>query len=244
MKNGLKSFFGRLFGKKEKTVKAPMSAEIEISRLYYNTSRIYVDENGERIDPPTPEPKVETVTVKPGDRVEGFDVVDVTDEFILLHSGLDFIEDGDSSPKAEFVCRRGYSLDLSVYGLYDAVDRVSIMYLDRQNSSLAATKNDWEIYPMPQATAKFTLKRHFTDDELEKLKLGHIPGEMEDRWFCYYEDGKLFVHRSWSGSCIYIMEFSKSDRHKVTVNRDSRQYTCTDNKEDAETLACLLDQWC
>ena len=113
-----------------------------------------------------------------------------------------------------------------------------------------ATKEDWEITPMPEKNASFTIKRHFTDAELENLKAGHIPGEMEDRWFAYFEDNKLYIHRSWSGICIYIVEFKpgtkclfkcNADKHKVTVNRDENQYTCTDIPEDKEQVIELLN---
>lgn len=107
-----------------------------------------------------------------------------------------------------------------------------------------ATKDDWNIDPMPEKTDTFILKRHFSKEEIANLRRGHIPDEMEDRWFCYYEDDKLYIHRSWSGICIYIVEFkSVFNRHKVTVNRDENQYGCTDVDEDIEQLNELLGYW-
>ena len=103
---------------------------------------------------------------------------------------------------------------------------------------------------MPSKNAEFTLKRRFTDEEINRLKSGHIPEEMEDRWFSYFEDNKLYIHRSWSGICIYIVEFGfqsnfilnfKANKHRVIVNRDDSQYTCTDIEEDIEQLNDLLD---
>ncbi len=115
---------------------------------------------------------------------------------------------------------------------------------------IIATKEDWEIFPMPSKTATFTIKRHFTEEEIENLKAGHIPEEMEDRWFSYFEDNKLYIHRSWSGICVYIVEFNfkssflfkfKEDKHNVTVNRDVNQYACTNIDEDIEELNSLLN---
>ena len=112
-----------------------------------------------------------------------------------------------------------------------------------------ATKEDWEISPMPEKTAAFTVKRHFTDEEIENLKAGHLPEEMEDRWFAYFEDNKLYIHRSWSGICVYVVEFHfkkeslfdfHADQHKVTVNRDNDQYSNTDIEEDIEQVNELL----
>lgn len=113
-----------------------------------------------------------------------------------------------------------------------------------------ATKEDWEISPMPDKNAAFTIERRFTDEEIENLKAGHIPQEMEDKWFAYFEDNKLYIHRSWSGNCIYIVEFNmktksifrfKANKHHVIVNRDENQYTNTDIEEDLEQVNQLLN---
>ena len=83
--------------------------------------------------------------------------------------------------------------------------------------------------------------KHFSKNEIDAMKQGHIPQEMEDRWFAYFEDGKLYIHRSWPGDCIYIVKFNfLTCIHIVTVNRDQNQYTCTNIKEDKDTLEYLL----
>ena len=103
------------------------------------------------------------------------------------------------------------------------------------------TKNDWDIMPMPEKNTQFTIKRKFSIDDINRLKKGHLPEEMEDRWFYYYEDDKVYIHRSWSGSCIYIVEINiKDDKRTVTVNRDENQYTNTDIDEDVETVYSLI----
>lgn len=108
-----------------------------------------------------------------------------------------------------------------------------------------ATKEDWETSPMPEKNASFTFWRHFTKKQLACLRRGHIPDCMEDRWFSYCEGNKLYIHRSWSGSCIYIVALSPVlGRHRVTVNRDEQQYTCTDIREDKQEVDMLLRQWC
>jgi hypothetical protein len=35
------------------------------------------------------------------------------------------------------------------------------------------------------------------------MKIGHIPADMDDKWFIFFEDGWLYFHRSWTGDCIY-----------------------------------------
>lgn len=112
------------------------------------------------------------------------------------------------------------------------------------NSIRIAEKSDWKTTPMPDENTTFELKRSFTNEQMEALKKGNIPRQMEDKWFWYYEDGKLYAHRSWTGICIYIIEFNaETDVHKVTANRNPEEYRVTDVNEDIESLNHLLDWW-
>ena len=106
-----------------------------------------------------------------------------------------------------------------------------------------AVKSDWETLPMPFRCAHFTLKRTFSEEEMAALRHGNIPQEMEDKWFFYMENEKLYAHRSWTGCCIYIVRFRKNNVHQVTVNREPSQYTCTSINEDREQLNDLLNWW-
>ena len=54
----------------------------------------------------------------------------------------------------------------------------------------------------------------------------------------------MYAHRSWTGNCIYIIEFDfKTNKHLVTVNRNKRQYRCVELKEDLRQLNMLLNYW-
>ncbi len=109
---------------------------------------------------------------------------------------------------------------------------------------IVAKKSDWKTSEMPARHATFMLRRKIGEPEMERLKRGNIPKEMEDKWFWYFEDGKLYAHRSWTGYCIYILSFTpNSDAIEVTVNREPGQYGCTDDAEDARALNNLLDWW-
>lgn len=43
----------------------------------------------------------------------------------------------------------------------------------------------------------------FTKEEYQKLIRGHIPYQMEDKWFIFYEDDWLYFYRSWTGYGMY-----------------------------------------
>ena len=96
---------------------------------------------------------------------------------------------------------------------------------------------------MPELQTMTLMARKFTDKGIETLRWGHIPHQMEDKWFYYMEGETLFIHRSWTGNCIFILEVDECYMHRLTVNRDPSQYTNIDLAKDVELLNGLLDVW-
>lgn len=113
------------------------------------------------------------------------------------------------------------------------------------NRGKAAGKEDWETKPMPDQHATFTMRRHISPAQMHFLRQGNIPQEMEDKWFWYMEENTLYAHRSWTGICIFILQFDPdSDEIHVLVNRHPEQYTSDGFREDEATINSLLDWWC
>ena len=106
-----------------------------------------------------------------------------------------------------------------------------------------AVKSDWQTLEMPAKHDTFILDRSFTPKQMKALRKGNIPQEMEDKWFWYMEGDTLFAHRSWTGYCLFVIDFSPDNHHKVTVNRDPEQSNLTNVDEDRETLNKLLNWW-
>ena len=115
----------------------------------------------------------------------------------------------------------------------------------RQNASAfkTAERGDWKTFPMPEKHTSFILRRAFSAQQTEALRRGNIPQEMEDKWFWYMEGDTLYAHRSWTGICIYRIDFKPDNNHVVTVNQDPEQFTCTDKAEIAKLLNDLLNWW-
>ncbi len=111
------------------------------------------------------------------------------------------------------------------------------------NKKTVAHREDWKTKPLPDKHETFVLKRSFSSEQMNALKCGHIPEAMEDKWFWYMEGSTLFAHRSWTGYCIYQIDFEEDGNHEVKVNRDLEQYSSTDIEEDRESLNRLLDWW-
>lgn len=107
----------------------------------------------------------------------------------------------------------------------------------------AAERNDWKTLDMPGKCERFILLRDITAQQMSALRKGNIPQEMEDKWFWFMEGDTLYAHRSWTGICIYRIDFKADGNHAVTVNRDPEQYSCTSIDEDRQTLNELLDWW-
>lgn len=106
-----------------------------------------------------------------------------------------------------------------------------------------AERNDWKTVELPRQRETFILRRTFTPSQMAALRRGNVPQAMEDKWFWFMEGDSLFAHRSWSGFCIYRIDFKPEGKHLVTVNRDPEQYGGTDAAEDAENLNKLLNWW-
>ncbi len=117
------------------------------------------------------------------------------------------------------------------------------MIKNYKNKIRVANREDWKTESMPTQHETFVLNRPFSDREMAVLRCGNIPKTMEDKWFWYMERSTLWAHRSWTGYCIYQIEFKDDNNHVVIVNRDPDQYKFTSIEEDIEYLNKLLSLW-
>ena len=117
------------------------------------------------------------------------------------------------------------------------------MLLEYGSAYKIAERYDWKSIEMPSKHDTFVLHRPLNPQQMKALRRGNIPKQMEDKWFWFMEGDTLFAHRSWTGHCIYRIDFGPDGNHKVTVIRDAEQYTCVSIDEDAEKLNKLLDWW-
>ena len=99
--------------------------------------------------------------------------------------------------------------------------------------------------PFPEARAAIPFEREYTAAEYARIARGLIPHDMDDRWFIHLEGDDLFLHRSWTGACIFLVRFAPAGGGyriaEAWANRDPAQYRVTDAREDATDLARLID---
>jgi len=108
--------------------------------------------------------------------------------------------------------------------------------------SLFAQPTDWKTEPMPDETDSLDFHRIFSSSEFELLRVGLIPQVMEDKWFVYYNNHTLNIHRSWTGFHIYKITLQplEDNTYAVTqaiVNKNSEQ----NNGFDLPMLISLID---
>lgn len=97
---------------------------------------------------------------------------------------------------------------------------------------------------MPPERERVDLWLLFSDAEGERIREGHIPLYMEDKWFIFFENGWLYFHRSWTGYCIYAVRLDCSPGGVRVVeawaNRDQQQYYSPGMKTDKHMVEQLM----
>lgn len=104
-----------------------------------------------------------------------------------------------------------------------------------------AVRGDWRTGPLPERRTVIPLERTFAPEEMEAIRRGLIPEVMEDKWFVFWEDGRLHFHRSWTGFCLFILRFEGDRMVEAEVNRDPEQYSQTSDEWDRELVSFLVD---
>jgi 8-oxo-dGTP diphosphatase len=68
---------------------------------------------------------------------------------------------------------------------------------------------------------------------------------MEDKWFAYFADDTLYWHRSWTGICIYVADFTQDGDtyhiERLRANRNKEQYGETNDDSDVGLFLRLVD---
>jgi 8-oxo-dGTP diphosphatase len=103
---------------------------------------------------------------------------------------------------------------------------------------------DWKLFPLPERFSTIPLDRTYSAEESDLIMAGFLPGEMEDKWFLFFEGDTLFCHRSWTGYCIYQVNFvHQGNSLRAThaeANRDPDQYRNTNDAEDAGHIYSII----
>lgn len=68
--------------------------------------------------------------------------------------------------------------------------------------------------PLPRYFTESETNKIYSDDDMEDIKKGWKSIGMNDRWFIYFDDDKLFFYRAtMNAACHYIAYFKYIDNH-------------------------------
>ena len=100
---------------------------------------------------------------------------------------------------------------------------------------------------MPDKVGILDFQKVYSSEEFDRIKLGLSPKEMEDKWFIYYENHSLNIHRSWTGYHIYqiTIQSQEDNTYKVIqtlVNRNKDQYNQQNDEYDVLLIDYLIDR--
>lgn len=111
---------------------------------------------------------------------------------------------------------------------------------------MKAIRTSWQTRPLPSTQTKLKFNRSFTKEEYDRIACGLIPREMEDKWFIFLEGEWLFIHRSWTGICIFgVRLLSLGEEYYIEetwVNGDSKEYKDANDTYDVRVLGFLIDR--
>jgi hypothetical protein len=108
-----------------------------------------------------------------------------------------------------------------------------------------ASRDSGQALPMPKQRTRLVVEKFFTQNEFDQVLMGLIPQSMDDKWLIFLEDMQLNFHRSWTGHCVYQIQFEKRNDGYVIVeawaNRDQKQYKNNNDDYDIALLLFLID---
>ncbi|HEU5067730.1 MAG TPA: hypothetical protein VFT61_06055 [Sphingomicrobium sp.] len=107
-----------------------------------------------------------------------------------------------------------------------------------------AERTSWKVQPLPPERELFDLPLLFSDADAERIKKGHVPLNMDDKWLIFFEDSWLYFHRSWTGHCIFAVRLDGSPNGvrviEAWVNRNSEQYNSRGTDADRQMVEQLI----
>jgi hypothetical protein len=106
-----------------------------------------------------------------------------------------------------------------------------------------AQRGSWKTVP-PGPMTPIPYVSSFSQAQYETMRQGFVPVEMEDKWFVFWEADSLFFHRSWTGYCVYRVDFQPAaDGFQVAwaaVSADVKQYRRDSDQREAEIVDFLI----
>lgn len=106
-----------------------------------------------------------------------------------------------------------------------------------------ATKYDWKCERAPQNGQVSSFECEYKPSELERLKLGFVPRNMEQKWFCYYENKTVHFYRSWTGTlvCLVILNEQTNKHIVMKYYSDEEEKETLEHIDAQKLIRCVID---
>ena len=108
-----------------------------------------------------------------------------------------------------------------------------------------ATSKSWKNLPMSPDHYVIQTDIPVPEAAMIRIRMGHIPGQMEDHWFMFCEDNVIRYFRSWTGYNIYngYVEKWADGCHITKVVVDMENYNTNPSRavQDLERFLKLLE---
>ena len=112
---------------------------------------------------------------------------------------------------------------------------------------MVANRQSWKNLPPPPERQEFKVAWILPSAMGTRMIAGHIPEDMNDRWFILMEDDWLLFHRSWTGACIFGLKIDTTPEGvrviEGWVSRKIDEYSSTDVEKDVELAQALLNDY-
>jgi len=107
-----------------------------------------------------------------------------------------------------------------------------------------AKRQSWKTQPVPVLRVDLGFTQTYGPVDFERITRGLIPQGMDDKWFIYFEEPWLYLHRSWTGVCIYGVRFQpRADGFAAVGSWVNREEYLEDSIEyDRAILSFLIDR--
>ena len=109
-----------------------------------------------------------------------------------------------------------------------------------------ASKWKAKIAPMTGAQWPMSYRRRFTPAELDALRAGLWPQDMDDRWIIWLDEGVLRLWHSWTQTCIYelpitvLEDGSGEARIAMVLDVNDLYHRCPTEEGELQRLAGVL----
>lgn len=83
------------------------------------------------------------------------------------------------------------------------------------------TRNDWKnLKYFTNPPFNYSCHIDLTAEATKNLKQGYRSFNMDDKWFSYCENERLYIHRSWTGHLMYCAQINNDCITQVAIVMD------------------------